>query len=73
MKLIIKIHPDFTDELRALRLVHQVIEGGLVSDFGKSYCYLTTYTNKETDVITVVSCDKNKSGSFTFNVWNKTT
>lgn len=73
MKLIIQIHPDVTDELRALRLVHQVIEGGLVSDFGKSYCCVTTYTNKETNVTTVVSCDRNKSGSFTFNVWNKTT
>lgn len=72
MKLIIKIHPDFSDEPRALRLVQEVIEGGLVSDSGKSYCCLSTYTNKETDVTTVVSCDRNKSGSFTFNVWNKT-
>lgn len=72
MKLVIKIHPDFSDKLRALRLVQEVIDGGLVSDFGKSYCYLTTYTNKETNTMTVVSCDRNKSGSFTFNVWDKT-
>lgn len=72
MKLIIKVHPDFPDELRALRLVYQVIEGDLVSDFAKSYYCLTTYTNKETGVMTVVSCDRNESGSFTFNVWDKT-
>lgn len=72
MKLIIQIHPNVADELRAFRLVQEVIEGGLVSDFGKSYCYVTTYTNKETNVMTVVSCDRNKSGSFTFNVWDKT-
>lgn len=72
MKLVIQIHPSVPDELRALRLVHQVIEGGLISDFGRNYCCLTTYTNNETGVMTVVSCDRNKSGSFTFNVWDKT-
>lgn len=71
MKLIIH-NTSKSDDLRALCLVHQVIEGGLVSDFGKSYCYLTTYTNKETGEVTQVTCDRNKSGSFTFNVWNKT-
>ena len=72
MKLIIHIHPNFPDKLRGLRLVHQVIEGGLVSDFGKSYCCVTTYANKETGEVTRVTCDRNKSGSFTFNIWDNT-
>ena len=72
MKLIIHVHPDFPDELRAVRLVHQVMEGGLVPDFGKSYCCLTTYRNRETNVVTQVTCERNKSGSFTFNVYDRT-
>jgi hypothetical protein len=59
-----------SDDLRALRLVHQVIEGGLISDFGACYCSVTTYRDKETNEVTRISCTKNKSGSFRFNVWN---
>jgi hypothetical protein len=69
MKYIIN-NASNSDDLRALRLVHQVIEGGLISDFGTCYCSVTTYTDKETNEVTYVTCVRNKSGSFTFNIYN---
>lgn len=60
------------DDLAVITLVHQVTAGGLVSDFGKSYCYCTTFTDKETSEVTLVTCHRNKSGSFTFNVMDNT-
>ena len=71
MKLIIN-NTSTSGDLRALRLVHQVIEDGLVSDFGKSYRYLTTYEDKVTGEAIAVTCNRNKSGSFAFNVYNNT-
>jgi hypothetical protein len=59
-----------SDDFRALHFVRWVIEGGLISDYGTCYCSVTTYRDKETDEVTRVSCTRNKSGSFRFNVWN---
>lgn len=47
----------------ACEYVQKVISGGMVSDEGECYCYVTIFKDG-----THVSCDKLKTG-FKFNVW----
>ena len=70
MKLTINnSNPESINDLQALSLVHQVVAGGLVSNFGKNYCYVTTFTNKGTNQKITVACDKTRAGNFSFRVW----
>lgn len=62
MKIIINIKDD-TPFNSALECVQQVIKQGRISDDGRSYCYLTVFTN----TIHVAAVANKKSDTFT--VW----
>lgn len=67
MKIIINNTSNRTD-LEAIRLVHSVIQGGLVSDSGKAYCYVSTFTNSTTGAKSSVHAKRNSETSHTFTV-----
>ena len=67
MKIIINNKSKVVSDIKAVELVSSVIQKGRISDDGKSYCYMTTYTlSKETIAI---SATRNKS-SDRFDVWD---
>jgi len=67
-KIIIK-NDSSNDDVMAMNYVRVVISGGMVSNgtYGMQYCFITTFGNP---IHTAVSCDKRKSGTYTFRVSN---
>lgn len=60
--MTIRIEDDIPD-LTAIRCVEQVIEAGKISDNGKSYCFVTTFSTPSGEV-TVVTASNRKSPCF---------
>jgi hypothetical protein len=51
-------------DIEAMNLVASVMQEGLISDFGKAYCYVTVFRSAGI----VVYAKKNSETSHTFNV-----
>jgi hypothetical protein len=65
-KFIIRNDSVLLDEL-AMRYVLRVIDGGKISNFGKQYCYHTSFTYTGGQDVHV-SCIQRKSGTMTFYI-----
>ena len=62
-KLIIKNETTFLSDLEALTYVTEVVKGGRVSEYGKQYCFVTSWSNG-----VVVIAQQTKKGTDTFIV-----
>ena len=69
MKTIIDNRCDWLNTTTALDMVTAVIQKGKISNgtYGKQFCFLTTFKLSTSEI--AVSCEKRKSGTYKFIVW----
>lgn len=67
MSKIIVHNKSSLDDVIAMKSVTSVIREGKVSNFGKQYCYATSFVGERGEQYLVV-CSVNKSGSSRFTV-----
>jgi hypothetical protein len=62
-RLIVTIH-DGIDPVRALDFVQAVIAEGRISNYGKAYCYATTFGRRDGSKVLVTADKRKASDSF---------
>jgi hypothetical protein len=66
-RMIINKDPAIPDDT-AFDLVSRVIGCGKISDNGRQYCHVVTFTDKDVGDVYVVSSTLRKTGGYTFYV-----